>query len=255
MKRWFIWGLILLSFAFTVINIMTSILGKTYINLLGITSLGPILIAIYQESDYVYISWNRLRSFFKNQTTKFEMTFYIRNESENTLKKINSSLKSTINYLELSFSNGSKRQFNGSYVNMNLLTNKQLGFTVEISNDSLSNQLGTVAIKIKFQVSSRDVFACWSLAKSFREKILEKIENNYSRIDVNIDMSSSSVNPFYRLTIKNIDNKKINNFELEFSESSHLKVKIKQYSIYATSTEISDLDRVINQYVPLTKIG
>lgn len=230
-------------------------MGKTYINLLGVTALGPIIMAIYQESDHVYITWNRIKSFFKNQTTRFKMTFYVRNESEDLLNKINRAIESSMEKMDLSFSRGSKREFDGNYVSMMLLSQNQINFTVEISNDSVTNQLGNVAVKIKFQISSRDVSSCWNLAKCFKEKFLEQVENTNSRVDLELNMSSSSVNPFYRLTVKNIENKSINNFELEFSEEKSLTVKIRQYSIYATSTEMSDLDRVVAQYVPLTKIG
>ncbi len=252
--------LLSLSLVFTILNVINSVRSATYVNLLGITAIAPILMAFYQESDWLYVHWNRVTSYLKNQTARFEMTFYIEYDSdfllddkESLINELNKVLNSTLSDLNIKFQRGGKRKFDGNYAQFRVKTKENLEFSIEMSNDHIST-LNNVAIKLKFQVSSRSIDKCWKLSKSFRDKFLSRVKNTTQRTDLVIDMSNSRVNPFYRLTFKFIKAKKIENFGLSFMEDN-LQIKLKQYEIYATSTEISDLDRVVKEYIPLTKVG
>lgn len=54
--------LITASLIMTIVNVWKAITAKLVVNWLNLTSLAPILIALYYEWDWLFIKWNQLRS-------------------------------------------------------------------------------------------------------------------------------------------------------------------------------------------------
>lgn len=54
--------LITASLIITIVNVWKAITAKLVVNWLNLTSLAPILIALYYEWDWLFIKWNQLRS-------------------------------------------------------------------------------------------------------------------------------------------------------------------------------------------------
>ena len=244
--------LIALSFLFTSINIYNSIIHKTYVNLIGVTVIAPVLHSLYQESDLLYKICNSVMSFIKNRTTRFKVTFYVANDNEDLVKQVDKGLQLAIRDLSLKFLKGNPGEYDGGYYKGRLITSNQVEFLLEISNDGIPPKLGNIAVEFEFQISMRDVMSCWKLVKDFRSKFLEQIENNYPRVGVAISLPKNSPNPFYRLTFRASDFSDINNFELEFKKNRDLTVSVRQNEVYAATTHISDLDSVIAECIPFS---
>ena len=68
-------------------------------------------------------------------------------------------------------------------------------------------------------------------------------------------MSKAKINPFYKLTIKTIKAKDVTDFELSADVSEDLQIKLHQYKLYATSSKVSDLEKLIKEYVPLAMVS
>ncbi|WP_192944283.1 hypothetical protein [Ligilactobacillus agilis] len=256
--------LIIFSFIATAFNTVTSIVDSIryhnlVINWLSLMSIAPLTFALYQEIDFIYVWCNKIMSFFKNKTVNFKVSFYLQNNSDNFVNVINNNLNKVIKDCHLSFDNGSPQRFsNDMYTKFYFVTNNNLKFSVAISNDNLpSSEIETnnFSIIMDFQISYRDTSDCWELCKKFREKFTSKLVNENERIDLNINLSNSNQNPFYRLTVKYVSANKIDDFRLAFSEKESLKVTLNKHSIYATSVDIQDLDRVVKEYIPLSSVN
>ena len=61
----------------TIINIWKAITTKLVVNWFNLTSLAPILIALYYEWDWLFINWNKLKSWLLNKTVSFKASFYL----------------------------------------------------------------------------------------------------------------------------------------------------------------------------------
>lgn len=254
MKHAMVMILLGLSLIFTIINVCNSIIHKTYVNLLGFAALAPIFNSLYQESDLIYKISNSIMSFVKNGTTRFKVIFYIANENDDIIKQVNKGLRLAIRDLSLKFLKGHPGEYGGGYYKGRLITNTQVEFLLEISNDGIPPKIGNIAVKLEFQISMRDVMSCWRLAKDFRSKFLEQIENDYPRVGVAISLPKNSPNPFYRLTFRVPKFYNIDNFELKFKKNRDLTVSVRQNEVYADTTHISDLDGIIAECIPFSNL-
>lgn len=105
-------------------------------------------------------------------------------------------------------------------------------------------------------VTLRDVNKTW---KEFCQ-LQESLFNNFARsskskprYDVTIKTNTKNFNPFYRLTVRRLGKAEVQNFTLKFTDGP-LTVTTSQHKIYASSGQRQDIDKLIKNYVPLSKI-
>lgn len=68
-------------------------------------------------------------------------------------------------------------------------------------------------------------------------------------------MSDAKINPFYKLTVRTINAQDVVDFRLSADVSDSLEIELHQYKLYATSSKISDLEKLIKEYVPLATVS
>ena len=74
------------------------------------------------------------------------------------------------------------------------------------------------------------------------------------RYDVTIQTTNEkNYNPFYRLTVKHVGRSEIKNFDLKFTDNN-LTVTTNMNKIYGTSSNYQDIERLIKEYVPLSRL-
>lgn len=251
-KRWFIISLIILSWILTFANIVINLKHKIVINLVSVfSSLIPLFVALYNEWDLIYEFINRLKMYFFNKTVKFQTEMKVNLEEECSLDKIDERIKKGISDSHFKIQDGMLKFHEFKMYNLTLENKKEhKGLIV---NSRIDIQEEKLDIKFIFQISARNVTDIWDLAKKVNSKISDSFacKTIYA---ITLDYSASKLNPFYRLTLKTIGDKKNYKFDLEFKESD-TQIKIHNNQLYATTHEnMSELDKVIKEYISLATV-
>lgn len=246
------WVLIVFSLVMTVINIWSAITAKIAINWLSITALGPIFFAIYSESDWVYVNFNRIHSWVINNTVSFNSSFSIYTDKDINYSVINKRIESAMKACDLKFQSGSSRQMTSEFYRGYLKTKNNLKLSLIISNDPDEDN-NILRVALDYQISSRIIKESWNDFKSFREFFVNGLATKKYRYDLTIDMTNTGLNPFYRLTLKSVNANNLENVYLKFKEEN-TEIEITKNKIHASSSEISRMDEIVEQYIPLTKV-
>lgn len=243
-------GLILLSIVLTFINIVVSFKHKIVINLAStFTSLIPLFIALYNEWDLVYEYGNKIKMYISNKTVKFQTEIRLQLDQEYSLDEINEKINKAFSDSNLKIKNGMLKIQELKMYNL-VLEEKNKGLII---NSRVDIQKEKLDIKFIFQISARNVKEIWNLAKNINSKISNKFVFSPT-FTITLDYSSSKLNPFYRLTLKPIGDKKNYNFNLEFKEND-VRIKIHNNQLYAsTSEDISKLDKILKEYISLSNV-
>lgn len=245
--------LITASLIITIVNVWKAITAKLVVNWLNLTSLAPILIALYYEWDWLFIKWNQLRSWFLNKTVRFNASFHLNLDEDNwdindIEKKLSEALKYAMKQNKLQYRKQEKISI--PYTKVILITEDRLMFPLKI----IGGDNGTpIVVSMNYQVSSKNINQCWQIFQSFEDKFTSKFIAEKQRYDILLDFSASQQNPFYRLTLKALDKKKVNSFNLNFVEGS-MRVDISNNQLHASSKTLVDLNKILQEYVPLTHV-
>lgn len=245
--------LIAVSLLMTIINIWNAITNKLVVNWLNLTSLAPIIIALYYEWDWLFIQANKFKSWFSNKTVSFKATIHLYFEDEDykqehITEKLQTAVFNFIKSKECT-TNG-KAEVVLPYSKLNLETKNKLKFILEITGGDHGD---SIAISMNYQISARNINNCWLMFKELCETVSDRFELSRRRYDALLDYSASKQNPFYRLTIKPIDADHVNNFKLDFSENS-MKIIIDNNRLYASSENVDNIHEVLSNYIPLTHV-
>lgn len=207
----------------------------------------------YEEFDEIYALTNRLKGWILNKTVNFSISFYTYNEELN-VQDIQTALKRAMKKGEFSIIEGRNRKIEADGTLDTIITTpKNLNIICKISRDDINF---VYKIKLKFQISSREISHSWDIGKEFRDNFLAGLNvGEEKRCDIEIDMSDAKINPFYKLTVKTINAQDVVDFELSADVSDSLEIELHQYKLYATSSRISDLEKLIKEYVPLATVS
>lgn len=242
--------LILLSIVLTFINIVVSFKHKIVINLVStFTSLIPLFIALYNEWDLIYEYVNKIKMYILNKTVKFQTEIRLQLDQEYSLDEINEKINKALSDSNLKIKNGMLKIQELKMYNL-VLEEKNKGLII---NSRVDIQKEKLDIKFIFQISARNVNEIWNLAKNINSKISNKFVFSPT-FTITLDYSSSKLNPFYRLTLKPISNKKNYIFDLGFTEND-VQIKIHNNRLYASTREdITKLDKILNEYISLANV-
>lgn len=245
--------LIIISLVMSVCNIYKAFCEGLTINLLQLSNLMPLFIALYETSDYIYIYCNRFWAWFRCKTVSFESGFTIFNDEDRDYKKINECISKGMESSKLKFDNGSIREVTSDSTKIILKTNDNLKIALKINILESDQYKNTITISLKFQVSSRTLNNSWEIFKSFKDGLMTKTYTDKQRYDLDIDMKESGFNPFYRLTLKSVDSNDIEKVNLKFKEKD-TQINIYKNRIAASSPNCGDLDKIMKKYIPLTNV-
>ncbi|QMU86679.1 MULTISPECIES: hypothetical protein [Latilactobacillus] len=247
--------LVLISLVWTGWNVMTAILSKTVVNLLSLTALVPILTALYTEVDWIYIKINKFLAFHSANTVSLEPRFSRISNSTRSLEEIDQKIRSILQNENIKVYDKRSAPNNHENLYYTVLDENQLKFNLNLSKEPCKEG-ERISLKGEYQVSYRDVDKTWKefvKLKSIIFNTFSNKEDEIPRADIMIRTNDVKFNPFYRLTVRHLDNKKIERFNLKFSEGD-LEVTTSLHQIYATSKDEADIEKVISEYVPLSKI-
>lgn len=245
--------LIAISLVMTIINIWKAITTKLVVNWFNLTSLAPILIALYYEWDWLFINWNKRKSWLLNKTVSFKASFYLYLDNDSVEKnKREKELSNAINdaIQQSGFIYQKKKKISIPYTRIILMTQGRLKFTLDISGGDHGTP---IVISMDYQISSKNITQCWKNFKTFQQLLAAKFITQKQRYDILLDFSTSKQNPFYRLTLKSLDTKEVATFRLNFVEGE-MRVDICNNQLHASSKKLVDIDKILSEYVPLTHV-
>lgn len=111
--------------------------------------------------------------------------------------------------------------------------------------------------KADYQLAYRDVKNQWDSFLSLRNNlfsIYSREESSKERFDVTIKTDKHrKYNPFYRMTVRHLGKKEVKKFDLQFKDND-LSVKTTLNKIYGTSNNHQDIEKLIKEYIPLSRL-
>lgn len=251
-KKIFVSTLIVLTLVMTTINIYNAVTNKIAVNWMSLTALAPVTIAMYSEFDWLYVNWNKLRSWLKNNTVAFSSSFFVYTDEQISYEELQQRVSDAMKMCNLSFQKGEPREITSDHYKTGLKTSNGLNFSLSISIDP-NEEINIIDVQLDYQISSRTVKNSWSDFKKFRDGFTNGLATQKRQYNVVIDMKETGLNPFYRLTLKPVNAKNLDNVSLKFKEDD-LKVEITKNGIAASSPDPSLIDKIIKQYIPLTSV-
>lgn len=208
---------------------------------------------LYNQSNDVFIIWNKyILSFFRNSTSAWSATHrYYLNEFniEKEFNNLVDSLKSAGWRIQKKSCNNSKIEVTASL--------NGLKRTFKIYETEKSE-----CIQIKFSyetsINTRQANAEWKNFKRVISKfeeglpLLRKIPQEERAIYI-ISIKLNKYNPFYRLAIRHLDKPQKVAFKLNFSEKG-VNIEIEPHTIKAISDNIESIEKVLNDYIVMSRL-
>ncbi|AOT56597.1 hypothetical protein [Weissella soli] len=249
-KKILIIFLIAITLIVTTYNVIHAIVNQMAPNYLELFSLAPVLIALYNESDFIYRWVNKLKAYIKNSTVVFEPSVRLELADEIQLLDVEEVLISFMDKENLSKKRDIEKR--ESSLSIKTATSNKLRFTINANlvNKPTNQQL---VLKFEYQIAARSVKSVWSDFKKYKDFITSKFTFNDCSYTLGIDLNSSNLNPFYKITIKTIQPIKIKSVQIDI-KNDEMTLKIQKNKIYATSSDLETLEDIVKNYIPLTNV-
>lgn len=243
-----------ISLVWTIFNFFKAVTSPDVVNITNFVGVIPIIAGLYSEIDWIYINFNKLKAYFLLKTVNFTVksSRYIMGntkilEVEKVIRKI---LKdSSYKIDEASF----RKTHEDLYFYITSQNNIHSKLTINLHPESQGNRL---TIKTNYQVAYKDVTKQWKHFIELRNGLFSSFSIKYNtkeRYDITIETDTMrKYNPFYRLTVRHVGKTSIKDFNLKFKDEA-LSVTTNMNKIYATSDKCDDIEKVLNDYVPLSR--
>ncbi|OLS09582.1 hypothetical protein AUQ39_05850 [Lacticaseibacillus casei] len=247
--------LILVSIIWTIWSVANAFLNSGVMNLLPLASLIPVFAALYSEVDWIYIQVNKVRSYFSAKTVSFTPKFQYAVGDEISVVQVKKNLDETLISLGQKVNTKRQQKYSEGLIHYDIVTESGLSYDLDLTVLD-QEELTLLILKVHYQVSYRDVNKTWKEFCGLQEALFDNFARSSEskpRYDVTIQTNIKNFNPFYRLTIRRLGKAEVQNFLLRFTDNQ-LTVTTSQHKIYASSDMRSDIDKVVKDYVPLSKI-
>lgn len=257
MTRYIRIGLVLISIVWTIVNFIITIATKApLVNLLGLVGLVPLLTVLYQDIDWIFIKINKIRAWLSQKTVSFSVKHQIKINNFDDIQSLDKKVRAV--FIKFNFKIDESKSPNRTHetIYYQIKNEQNLSFLITVSAMKLSEEQTNFILKVDYQIAYRDVKQKWEDFMHLERNIFSlysRDEKNLSRFDISIDTSRANFNPFYRLTIRHLTNVRINKFNLVYSEDK-LTVTSTLHKIQATSDSEIDIKKLIDEYVPLSKV-
>lgn len=255
MSKFFKVLLILVSVIWTSWSVANAFLNSGVMNLLPLASLIPVFAALYSEVDWIYIQANKVRSYFSAKTVSFTPKFQYAVESAVSIDQVKNDLDDSLKMLRQRVNTKRQQRHSEELIQYDVITETGLSYDLDLTVQN-QEELTVLVLKVYYQVSYRDVNKTW---KEFCQ-LQESLFNNFARsskskprYDVTIKTNTKNFNPFYRLTVRRLGKAEVQNFALKFTDGQ-LTVTTSEHKIYGSSGQRQDIDKLVKNYVPLSKI-
>lgn len=243
-----------ISLVWTIVNFFKAVASPDVVNITNFVGVIPIIAGLYSEIDWIYINCNKLKAYFLLKTVNFTVksSRYIMEDTQiSEVEKIIRKILKASSYKidEASFS----KTHEDLYFYITSQNNIHTKLTINLHPESLGSRL---TIKMNYQVAYRDVTKQWKKFIELRNGLFSNFSIKYNtkeRYDITIETDTMrKYNPFYRLTVRHIGEASVKDFKLNFKDEA-LSVTTYMNKIYATSDKCEDIEKVLNDYVPLSR--
>ena len=234
--------LIITSLIWTLANFYQALLSPTVINLTSFIGIVPIIAALYSEIDWLYIHWNKFRAYlflktvsFTPKSSKFLKETITLNQLEKQTRSILKENDYSIN--EATFS----KTHEDIYIDIESTRGIRNKLSISLHPESNGQRL---IFKADYQLAYRDVKKQWDSFLSLRDNLFD--------VTIKTD-KHREYNPFYRMTVRHLGKKEVKKFDLQFKDND-LSVKTTLNKIYGTSINRQDIEKLIKEYIPLSRL-
>lgn len=248
--------LILTSVIWTIYNLAIMVLAHQVVNFMGLLTLVPVLTALYSEIDWIYVRVNKVIALVSAKTVSFSPKFQYATNGFSGMQKMDAKIREVLDNNNYKVIDKHQQPFTEENVYLQIQSQHNLKANLSLTAQPTEDENIQLIMKVDYQVSYRDVSRCWDDFIKLKEDLFPsyaRVEESVPRYDVTIATGETRFNPFYRLTIRRLGKKVIDNFTLKFREDT-LMVETSLHQIYATSPEQATIKKVIDEYVPLTKV-
>lgn len=251
-KHYFVLGLILITLFATIWNIFNSIFKKEFPNFLSVTSLAPVLVALYNQNNFIYIKINKLIAYIKNDTVVFKPSVKVDLENEIDVTDVYKDIRNLLTKYNLTCKQKhiTKTEYGVEISKVTTPNNLNFKITASLNDNSVNQQL---EVKFEYQLSSRSVKNTWNEFKKYKDFIISQHKPTRLLYSLVIDLNNSNLNPFYKITVKPLDSLKINLVDIKLNNSD-INLNIQKNKIHAYSESPEILDDVVTGYIPLTNV-
>lgn len=248
--------LALASLIWTFVTLIKDIFDGGGVNFVEFVSVIPAIVVLYSEIDWIYIKWNKLRAYFSANTISFSPKYQFVAESNTTILDVNSYFKEVLS--KLNYKSIDKKSRKNTHQDLFYVVRSENGIEANIEIKISPKDYDKIGIILKFdyQISYRDAKEKWEEFEKIRNMMFAKYsiaEGEKQRYEVSIQTSKTAFNPFYRLTVRHLGGDKIDKFNLTFRDGD-LKITSTLHQIYGVSENPESIKKMINEYIPLSKI-
>ncbi|MGF2030209.1 hypothetical protein ACQUFH_11910 [Lactococcus lactis] len=247
--------LALVSLVLTIMNVVLSMRDGKIIDLTSLVTLAPMIFTLYSELDWFYIKINKIRAYFEANTVLFSPKFQYDTDMEITLQDLEKNFRNILSRTEhtINESRSIPNTHEDLYFKVKSYQGRIFDATINLHQNG---DLKKIILKFEYQISYRDVQNSWNEFDRIRNDFFANYSMSNSsdqRYEVIIQTDQTKFNPFYRLTVRHIGAKQIERFSLDFTDGD-LRVKSTLHQIYGVSRNSESIKKMINEYVPLSKI-
>ncbi|MBJ7635360.1 hypothetical protein C6P26_07970 [Weissella confusa] len=241
------------SILLTVYNVVIAVHNGISVNLISLANIIPMLVVLYFESEWLYRLINKLVAWCKAQTVGFDAGLKLKFDDSEHINLINS-VKQALEKVGYTPTNRDINQV-GNDVRIDVTTVDGIKFELNLGQTfSDSTGITTANLQLSFQISYRNVANAWEVFNKIQQDVTEtmKIQKRtynlslYSKVD-------SKFNPFYKLIVKNLNPKDIEEFTLKYKDGD-VKITTSKNKIYATGNDSKAMEKVIKNYIPFTQL-
>lgn len=251
--------IIFLAFAsimWTIITVGKDFLDGGAVNFVDLVNIIPAVVVLYSEVDFIYISWNKLRAWFSANTISFSPKYQFIAEGNITILEIQSYFEEVLS--QLNYKSIEKKSRENTDYDLYFVVKSKNGIksNVEIKISSDDYEKTRIILKFDCQISYRDAKTKWEEFEKIRNFMFAKysiIEGGKQRYEIVIQTSKTAFNPFYRLTVRHLGGERIDKFNLTFTDGD-LQITSTLHQIYGVSENPESIKKMINEYIPLSKI-
>ncbi|HET5664213.1 TPA: hypothetical protein ACL8T8_000911 [Streptococcus pneumoniae] len=247
--------LIFTSLAWTFVNLYQALQSPTVINLTSFVGIVPIIAALYSEIDWLYIHWNKFRAYIFLKTVSFTPKSSKFLKETITLNQLEKQIRSVLKENDYSINEATfSKTHEDIYIDIESTRGIRNKLSISLHPESNGQRL---IFKADYQLAYRDVKKQWDSFLSLRDNlfsIYSREESSKERFDVIIKTDKHrKYNPFYRMTVRHLGKKEVKKFDLQFKDND-LSVKTTLNKIYGTSNNRQDIEKLINEYIPLSRL-
>ena len=212
-------------------------------------------IIIQEILQLSYIKINKIRAYFEANTVLFSPKFQYDTDMEITLQDLEKNFRNILSRTEhtINESRSIPNTHEDLYFKVKSYQGRIFDATINLHQNG---DLKKIILKFEYQISYRDVQNSWNEFDRIRNDFFANYSMSNSsdqRYEVIIQTDQTKFNPFYRLTVRHIGAKQIEHFSLDFTDGD-LRVKSTLHQIYGVSRNSESIKKMINEYVPLSKI-